>query len=55
MIHYIKQVEGVTYIYSSDVCVGAPSGFVRVKFINDDQAVDDGGRVYNVHRFVRMG
>ena len=59
MIHYIKQVqEGydlVTYIYSTPVCVGAPLGFIRAKFLNDEQLIDENGRVRRFHRFKRHG
>ncbi len=59
MTHYIKQVEEgydlVTYIYSTPVDVGAPSGFIRAKFINDEQLIDDNGRVCRFHRFKRCG
>ena len=57
MTHYIRQVqEGydlITYIYSTPVCVGAPSGFVRARFINEEQLIDENGRVRRLHRFKR--
>lgn len=59
MTHYIKQVqEGydlVTHIYSTLVDVGAPSGFIRAKFINEEQLIDDNDRVYRFHRFKQCG
>ena len=57
MTHYMKQVqEGydlVTYIYSTVVDCGTPVGFVRAKFLNGEQLIDDNGRVYRFHRFHR--
>ena len=60
MIHFIRQGKGQgafflkhTYIYSTECDVGAPAGYVRVKFINDERAIDVEGNVYDVHRFTR--
>ena len=60
MTHYIKQVqEGLwatmTYIYSTPVDVGAPLGFIRAMFINEEQLIDENGRVRRFHRFKRHG
>ena len=59
MILYIKQVrEGydlVTYLHSTPVDCGAPVGYVRARFINEEQLIDDNGRVYRFHRWRRAG
>ena len=59
MTHYMKQVqEGydlVTYLYSTPVDCGAPVGFFRARFINEEQLMDDNGRIYRFHHWKRFG
>ena len=60
MIHFIKQAWEQdnyyiphTYIYSTDCDIGPPFGYTRVRFVHDEGAVDENGKMYKIHNFTR--